>query len=196
MRQDLERMALMSREIRSRVNITPQDVERAWKEDPAYRTPEKIEVGDIFIPIGTGRDARERSRATADEAYEAARRNFAKAARKYSAGPNAQEGGILGTFVRDELAGGFVEALEKLEPGDVAPPFEADGAFHVVKLVRVVPSVPVPLDEVRGAIEDRLYSETLEARFNRWIDEDLRKRHHVTVQLQDIQALVAEENRS
>jgi len=192
MRQELQRMALINREIRSRVNVTPEEVDRAWREDPRYLTPEKMEIGDIYIPVsGSGPEAHDTARARAEAAYEAARKNFGKAARKYSQGPNADEGGILGTFRHGEMAASFAQAVEGLKPGEVAPPFEADGAFHILKLVRVVAPERVPLGEVKKDIEDELYSQNLETRFHRWVEEDLRKRHHVTVQLDDLDKLEA-----
>ena len=192
MRQELQRMALINREIRARVNVTPEEIERAWREDPQYGTPEKMEIGDIYIPIsGSSSEARDAARARADEAYEAARKNFAKAAKKYSEGPNAEDGGVLGTFSRGEMAASFAKAIEGLEPGGVSPPFESDGAFHIVKVVQVVEPDRLPLDEVRKAIEEQLYSQSLETRFRRWVDEDLRKRHHVTMQLDDLDKLEA-----
>jgi peptidyl-prolyl cis-trans isomerase SurA len=190
MRQELQRMALINREIRSRVNVTPEEVERAWREDPRYGTPEKLEIGDIYIPVsGSSQEAQDAARAKANEAYQAARKNFSKAAKKFSAGPNAADGGILGTFSRGEMAAKFAKAIEGLDPGDVSTPFEADGAFHIVTVVRVVKPGRLPFDQVRKDIEDQLYSQSLETRFRRWVDEDLRKRHTVTVQLDDLDKL-------
>ena len=45
----------------------------------------------------------------------------------------------------------------------------------------------------RKKIEDQLYNETMEARFRRWVDEDLLKRHHVTKQLEQLDELLAED---
>ena len=37
-----------------------------------------------------------------------------------------------------------------------------------------------------------LYNQNVEARFRRWVDEDLVKRHHVTMQLEQLDELLAE----
>jgi peptidyl-prolyl cis-trans isomerase SurA len=189
-RQELQRMALLNREIRARVNVTPEEVERTWREDPQYSTPERMEIGHIYIPVGSSPDAHSAARARADEAHQAARKNFGKAAKNYSEGPHADEGGILGAFTASEMAASFAQAVAGLDAGDVSAPFEADGAFHILKVVRVVPAEPKPLEDVRKDIEDRLYAENLDTRFRRWIDEDLRKRHHVTVQYRDLDSLL------
>jgi peptidyl-prolyl cis-trans isomerase SurA len=188
MRQEVQRMALINREVRARVNVTPEEIERAWNEDSNYMMPERVEIGHIYVPVSDG-DV-DGARAHARAAYEAARGNFSKAAAQYSSGPNADEGGILGTFRRDEMSPAFARAVANLGEGGVSEPFEDEGAFHILKVVRVVEPERVPLDQVRKDLEDRLYNETLEARFRRWVQEDLRKRHHITMQLEDLRELL------
>ena len=189
MRSELQRITLINREIRSRVNVTPEEVERAWKEDPQYMQPEKLEIGHIYMPIGHDVSSDE-ARARAQVALDAARKNFGKAAAEYSEGPNAKDGGVLGTFTKDEMAPSFQKAVSNLKPGGVSDVFEDDGAFHIVKLIRVVQPERVPFEKVKGDLEDKIYNENLEARFKRWVEEDLRKRHHITMQLDGLDTLV------
>jgi peptidyl-prolyl cis-trans isomerase SurA len=189
MRQEVQRITLINREIRARVNVTPEEVERAWKEDPKYMQPERLEIGHIYMPVGEGADASE-ARARAQLALELARKNFDKAAAEYSEGPNAKDGGVLGTFKRDEMAESFQRAVQGLEPGDVSDVFEDAGAFHIVKVIRTVEPERIPFDKVRHDLEEKIYSATLEARFKRWVDEDLRKRHHITMQLDGLDDLL------
>jgi peptidyl-prolyl cis-trans isomerase SurA len=189
MRQEVQRLALINREVRARVNVTPEEVERTWREDSQYVMPERIELGHIYVPVAEGGDV-ETARARAQQAFEVARKNFGKAAAEFSQGPNADEGGILGTFRADEMSPMFQRAVAGLKPGEVSQPFEDEGAFHIVKVVRVVEPERVPLDQVRAQLEEKLYDETLETRFRRWIQEDLRKRHHITTQLEDLDELV------
>jgi len=190
MRQEVQRITLVNREIRSRVSVTPEEVERTWKEDPKYMQAERIEIGHIYMPIPKDQSADE-ARARAQLALELARKNFGKAAAEYSEGPNAKDGGVLGTFTRDEMAGSFQRAVSGLKQGDVSDVFEDDGAFHIVKLIRVVAPERIPLEKVRADLEEKIYNQTLETRFKRWVDEDLRKRHHITMQLDGLDELVA-----
>ena len=198
MRQEAQRLALINREIRSRVNVTPEEVERFWKESPDFLQPERMEIGHVFIPFPERATPEqiETLRARAMEAHRAARKNFAKAAHAYSEGPNAEEGGVLGTFRRGTMAPMFERELEGMSEGDVSEPFEAEGAIHIIKLVRVVPTERVPLEKVRSSIEERLYDEALDTRFKRWVEEDLLKRHHITMQLDEIDDLIARDDRS
>ncbi len=194
MRHEVQRLALIDREIRARVSVTPEEVERYWKNDPSYMRSPTVEIAHIYIPIqGASEQAREAAKARAEEAYQAAVRNFAKAARAYSEGPNAEEGGVLGRFERGTMAPMFEEALAGLSEGEVSRPFEAGGAWHIVKLVREYEAERVPLEDVRAEIEEKLYNENLDARFQRWVEEDLRKRHHVVVMLDELESLLAEE---
>ncbi len=47
----------------------------------------------------------------------------------------------------------------------------------------------VPLEEVEEEIREKLYVEHLNERFTRWVEEDLRERHHVTVHLRRFAAM-------
>jgi parvulin-like peptidyl-prolyl isomerase len=189
MRQEVQRITLINREIRSRVNVSPEEVERAWKEDPKYMQPERIEIGHIYMPIADNMN-KDEARARAQVAHELARKNFGKAAAEYSEGPNAKDGGVLGTFTKDEMAQSFQHAVAGLDPGDVSDVFEDDGAFHIVKVIRVVEPERVPFEKVRSDLEAKIYDANLEARFKRWVDEDLKKRHHITMQLDGLDELL------
>lgn len=194
MREEVERAALINREIRTRVNVSPEEIERYWKTNPDFEMPERVEVAHIFLPLPdhpTSADAEE-LRQLAARVYKEARGSgsaFQRAAKKYSKGPSADEGGVLGVFRRGSMAPLFEKAVSKLDEGEVSEPIEARDGIHILKLVRVLPHERVPLDSVRDKIRDKLYDEQLETRFKRWIDEDLRNRHHVITLLDRVHEL-------
>jgi parvulin-like peptidyl-prolyl isomerase len=193
MRGEVQRLALVNREIRSRVNVTPEEVKRYWKESDEYLTPEQIEVADIYMPFSHDLSPAERElvERRVHEAYEKARKDgFGKAAKLYSSGPTADDGGILGTFKRGTMALPFERVVAKLDEGDVSKPFQVDNAYHILKLVRVVPRSRRPYEEVEGEIREKLYSDHLEERFTRWTQDDLRKRYHVTLHYDHVAAFL------
>jgi parvulin-like peptidyl-prolyl isomerase len=189
MREEVKKFALINREIRARVNVTPEEVKRYWEDNPQYVREDSVEIGHIYIGFPPRADAavRAKVRGLADEAREAARRDgFEEAARRYSGGPTAADGGVLGIFGRGQMAPAFASVVEDLDEGEISDPFEAGGAMHILKLIKEYPPGRVPFEDVSERIRAKLYEQALDTRFKRWVDEDLRKRHHIRVLLEDL----------
>ena len=183
--KDIERAILVNREIGSRVNVTPQDIERYYKEHAAdYAKPEQVRVRHIFLPLSLGASAAEeqevmkqiediRKRALAGE-------DFATLADTYSRGPGAGQGGDLGYFKKGQMAKEIEEAAFALKPGDVSQPFRTSAGVHLLKVEEHTTTGQQKLDEqATEEIKRKLYSEALRQRYERWFQEDLRFRHHI-----------------
>jgi len=190
MREEVQRLSLINMLIRARVNVTPEEVERAWKSDPAFMQSEKLELAEIFLPLPADPEAAAAVRLQAVEVEREARRNFADAARKYSKGPGAAEGGQLGEFERGTMAAHFEKATAGLGKGDISQPIEGAGGLHIVKVSAIHSKGRQPLEEVSKQIHDKLYEKRLEERYRKWVTEDLRAEHRVEILLDDL-ALVA-----
>ena len=187
MRFEVEKLALINREIRSRVHVTDEEVERYWMESAEYDRPPGIEVSQIYIPLPADGDPDANAavqQAAADAFKMIGESGFAKAAKTYSQGPTAADGGRLGSFERGTLAPAFEERLAGLKPGEFTQPFEEAGGLHILRLDRVSGTGRPELDdELREEIREKLYDDLLDERLKRWVDEDLKKLHHVTVRL-------------
>lgn len=195
MRFEVQKLALINREIRARVHVTDEEVERYWKESGGSLEPEGVEVSQIFVPLPL-----DGNRAQVELAVERAKAaataidtdGFERAAKTYSFGPTADEGGSLGTFEQGQLAPEFERQLARLEVGDHTEVFEASGGLHILRLDRVIASGDRKdlTDERREQIRNRLYDDMLDVRLQRWLREDLRKKHHVNLRLDRIGKLV------
>jgi peptidyl-prolyl cis-trans isomerase SurA len=189
----VNRIQLVNLLIRSRVNVPEEEVRRAWESDPQYMESEKLEVGAIFLP-GAGKDSAKLAE-EAKQVQKEAKRNFESAAKKYSKGPGASEGGHLGEFKRGTMAPYFETALKGLGIGDVSEPVEGGGGLYIVKLIGIKSSGRRPFEEVKGPLSDKLYEKRLQERFQKWATEDLRKEHHVDVMVDKL-ALIAADHAS
>ncbi|TMA69059.1 MAG: hypothetical protein E6J68_02300 [Deltaproteobacteria bacterium] len=181
---EIEKSQLVNREIRQRVNVSPQEIERYYKAHLAdYATSERVRVRDIFFSVGSGADEAEIAhvRAKAEEVRQLARdgRDFASLARQFSEGPGAEKGGEIGTFARGQMEQALEDAAFRLKPGEVSEPVQTVAGFHLLRAEEEIAAGHKSLDEVRDTIRDALYNEALEARFQQWLSRDLRERHHV-----------------
>lgn len=185
---DIERANLVNREIRARVNVSPEEIERYYEahRDEYARAP-RVHVRLISLlappdaPAAERESVRERAAAVRAEAADGA--NFAKLAEEHSEGPAAAEGGDLGEMSRGEMQPAFDEVAFTLEPGKVSEVIETDTGFHVLKVEKRVGDTHTPLADVSDEIRERLYREAMEDRYDRWFKKDLRERHHVEIML-------------
>jgi parvulin-like peptidyl-prolyl isomerase len=197
MRFEVEKLALINREIRSRVHVTDEEVERYWRESAEYDRPGGMEVSQIFIALPADGDPAGVATAqqAIQEAYQAiGESGFSRVAKSYSQGPTAAEGGRLGSFEKGTLAPAFEDQLATLKPGEHTQPFEESGGFHILRLDRVSSEGEEGRseldDELREEIREKLYDDLLDERLQRWVDEDLKKLHHVTVRINRLDELM------
>jgi parvulin-like peptidyl-prolyl isomerase len=82
--------------------------------------------------------------------------DFAELARKHSANPSSQQGGLLPAIGEGELgvpAAISSAALSMTEPGQVAGPVAVGSTYHILKLDKVIAARDVKYEDVRDKIE-------------------------------------------
>jgi len=187
-RTDIERAALINKEIRNKVNVSPEEVERYYKEHLTdYGTPEKAHVRllSLLVPSDATPEQKAAIRAQADALRKeaASGKDFAKLAQEHSQGPGAAGGGDIGEVARGQMQGEFEKAAFALKPGEVSEVIETASGYHILKLEQRSGEAHQPLAEVQDDIREKLYRETMEARYDRWLKDDLRAKYHVEILL-------------
>jgi peptidyl-prolyl cis-trans isomerase SurA len=185
-KNEIEKAQLVNREIRQRVNVSPEEIRR-WYDGHAddYATAERVKVRDIFFSVEDATDdagvEHVREKAAEVRALAAGGRDFGALAKQFSEGPGAEKGGELGTFARGDMDAELEQAAFALEPGKVSEPIRTASGFHVIRVDERIAAGRRPLEEVKDEIRESLYNEALEQRFQNWLSRDLRERHHVEV---------------
>jgi len=181
-RAEVQRQRLIAREIRGKVNISPEEIERYYQANlEEYARPAQVRVAQIIflLPPDASPAAVDAAKAKADEVYAKTRRgDFAELAEQYSDDGGA-DGGMLGWFKPGELVDSLDEAVQGLKVGEVSAPVRGPQGFHLLKVVERQTDSYQPLEEHADEIKEKLYAAALESRYERWIGEELRKRHHV-----------------
>lgn len=188
-RAEIEKNEIINSQVRKKVNITSEDVERYYRLNPKkFTAQERVRLRHILLSLP--RDASpEREREVTRRALEIrsqaiAGADFAKLAQEYSEGAGAAEGGDIGWINRGSLLKEIEEiAFNKLSMGEISQPLRTSLGIHLVKLEAREAGRLLPLTEVQGKIREELYAKALDERFQKWLKGDLRKRHRVDVKL-------------
>ena len=185
-REELERDQLVGREIRGKVSVTPEEVERYYQAHLSeYSTPERVQVAHIVFRLESDAPADKVAAITAraQDLYQRIKKgaDFAEMAKQYSEDPSGQNGGDLGWFKPGELLDSLEQAAARLKVGEVSEPVRSKVGLHLLKLEGREGAAHRNLDELSDQIKQQLYNAALEERFQKWLTEDLRKRHHVVL---------------
>ena len=184
LREEIQKAQLMNREIRGKVNVTPEEVQRYYEAHISeYSTPARLQVAHILFHLQPDAPADKVAAVTAkaQEVYGRLKKgaDFVETAKQYSEDPTGQNGGDLGWFKQGELLDTLEKAAEKLKVGEVSEPVRTKIGLHIVKLEAREGESHQKLDELAERIKEQLYNAALEERFQKWLTEDLRKHHHV-----------------
>jgi peptidyl-prolyl cis-trans isomerase SurA len=186
---EMEKSEIIDRQVRRRINITDEDVERYYKANiKNYRSNERARIRHILFSLPEKAPAEQVQSVTekAQGIYQRiqAGEDFAKLASEFSDGAGRAAGGEIGWVVRGTLIPGLEQvAFEKLAVGQVSEPFRTAMGIHIVKLEARESGTPAPLASVAPKIKEELVNKALEERFARWLKTDMRRKHRVDIKI-------------
>jgi peptidyl-prolyl cis-trans isomerase SurA len=186
---EMEKAEVLDRQVKRKVNITDEDVERYYKlNSKNYRANERARIRHILLslPEKAPVDQVNAVSAKAKELYKriVAGEDFAALAREYSEGAGRADGGDIGWVNKGTLIAGLEDvAFEKLSPGQVSEPFRTSMGMHIVKLEAREAGRVLPLSTVAAKIKQELLAKAMEERFAKWLKSDLRRKHRVDVKV-------------
>ena len=186
---EMEKSEIIDRQVKRKVTITDEDVERYYKANPnKYRSDARARIRHILLtlPERAAPDRVQAVMAEGKELYERikAGEDFATLAKEYSQGAGQADGGDIGWIKRGTLIPGLEEvAFEKLQVGQVSEPFRTSMGVHIVKLEAREAGNVLPLATVAPRIKEELLNKALQERFAKWMKTDLRRKHRVDIKI-------------
>jgi len=188
MKFELERLRLMSQEVKAKIQVSEREMREYYaansaqfSEEPTYR------ARHIFLKINKNASNAEIKKImakAADVMAEAKSNNdFAALAKKYSDDPGAAtEGGDLGTFKKGDMLPEIEDAVITMKPGEISELVTTPAGFHIIKLEEKNPGKLKSFDSVAASINDLLYRKKSEERFKQWAEE-LRKTAAIDIKM-------------
>ena len=179
LKEQLERLRLMSQEVRSKIQVGEQEVRDYYDANRAkFGAVEQFRARHIFFKVDKKGGAAELARVEAVAAgvlkEVRAGKDFAEMAKAHSDDPAAaKDGGDLGTFKKADMLPEIGDSVAAMKPGEVSELVLSQAGLHIIKLEERTLSSGKPFSEVKNDIEELLYKKKADERFAQWV-KDLR----------------------
>jgi peptidyl-prolyl cis-trans isomerase SurA len=183
---------VISREVGGKIKISDDEVNRFYDLNKAqFEGPEQVQIAEVLIAFPKD----DKGATKEDPASEALTQKkaedvladvkkgtkFSDAAKKYSDGPTAQDGGDLGLFKRGMLAKNLEElTFDKMKNGDVSDVIRTKQGFIILKLILHQSSGTPPVKEVEPQIQEAIYLQKLQPALRDYLTK-LREESYIDV---------------
>lgn len=162
---------LISREIRSRVSVSPAEVTQYYEQHrEEFITPPAVQVATILVRPKDSLDIARCHKLAQDLHRQIlAGADFYELAKRHSDGFNAQMGGRMGILEKGQSRKEIDEVLFKLKTGEVSPVIKTAAGFHVFLIESGRPSRQAELAEVQADILYKLRNDRASVRYKEWM---------------------------
>ena len=186
LRKQILRFKLIGREVRSKVEVSNQDLLDYFREHiDDYREAPYMRISRITFPVPAAANTARKAKVMA--AAEAARKRLLAGEAldqvlKEDAAAGA-EGGDMGIFKEGELAPVFDKAIRDLQQGQVSTVVTGPGGnYYLFKVDVRKPGTIRKFDTVKGDIEQILLKQKREERFQEWA-KSLKKEAYIDIRM-------------
>ena len=160
-------------EIKTRVTVLPSEIteyyeahREQFKQGEKYRVRHilvkadntvafvlsKIEIRNVYNKLVKGKD-------------------FSELARKYSEGPNKDQGGDMGYIGPGEMLDELDTAIFKLKPGEYSDIIKTNIGYHIVKVEDIAHSGYLSLEQVQKNIKAFIFQRKFQKKLTEWLAE-------------------------
>ena len=186
-RDQLMRMKLIRRDIKSRVAVTDEEIGeyyRKHRED--YEGKESVRIKQILLILPKEEDPAVKEKLLADaEAIHKRLMNgepFEQLSAKYSRGPEAASGGDVGYIEKGIIHSEVEDAAFSLPLNQISSVIESSVGFHIIQVIDRRGAGLKAIESVREEIREKIDREKMEKKYGEWLEE-LRKKSHIEIKL-------------
>lgn len=169
-RNNLITQKVISQEVGSKIQITQEEAHQFYQDhQKEMATPEQIRLSEILVSTqsqdaqGTPVDAAVAEK-KAQELREEIRKglSFEEAAKKYSSGGSAEQGGDLGYFERGKLAKELEDKTFSMQVNEVSDVIRTKQGFILLKVTEHPPAGVPAYKDVEPKIQEAIYFQKLQ----------------------------------
>lgn len=184
-KEKMLRARLVNREVKSKIVITDEDIKSYYDaHGDKYGVHTKYELRHILIrvPSTADSDAKKDALARISRIYDALQKgeSFEKLAREYSEAPSAARNGYIGVLDLSILSEQIKQVLSDLEAKQHTKVVDTEQGYQIFYVESFIQTGGRGIEEVRSEIQEKLFADVVDRKFNEWIKE-LRQRSHIQI---------------
>jgi peptidyl-prolyl cis-trans isomerase SurA len=129
---------IVSKEVRSKVEVSSDDVEKYYKEnkDQLPRKPSEVELAHFLArPVDASVEAAAKDKIEKARARLVGGEKFEDVASQVSDDPSRGRGGLLGWFQKGDLDPAFEAAADSLQIGELSGPVRSSFGYHLIEVL-------------------------------------------------------------
>ena len=184
-KEQILRTKLVNREVKSKIVITKEDVKAYYEShQDEYAGEKKYYLYNIFVKLSPEAGTSEREDALRQIQGAIARLNqglsFEDLVDQLKDSSSRVQGTDLGLYRLEELSKQLQGAVVKLKAGEFSEVLDTDFGPQIIYVQKIQQTPTKSLDEIESEIEEILYNELVDNRYQDWLDE-LRKRSLIKI---------------
>jgi len=178
------RKKVLNNVMKEKIEINESDLkDYFWTNILEFRRPKKVNARQIVL------NDEEKAKEVIGYAREG--RDFAELAKKYSTTSEAEAGGDLGYFSKNELPLFIIDVVFNLKKGQISGLVKSPYGWHIFKCEDVVEAKTPKFEEVKDEVYRKYFEQKKDEYIETWL-EDLRKDSKINIYYDNVKLLVQE----
>ena len=175
------RTKLVNREVKSKIVITEADIKSYYdSHQEKYAGDKKYYIWNLFIKAsGVDKDEAHREIKAVENRLKQGT-PFKTVVQDLAESSAAVQGTDLGLYRIDELSAELQDVVVKLKADEFSEILETSFGFQIIYVQNIEDTPAKPIEEVEAEIQELLYNEFVDDRYQVWLEE-LRARSHIRI---------------
>ena len=179
------RAKLVNREVKAKIVITKDDIKKYYEDHPEKYTGEKkYYLWNLYtkVPSGSGDLEWNNARNQMENMLTRLKQgqSFISLVEESKRSQSIVQGMDLGLYSPADLAEQLRQVVEKMSPGDYSAVLETNFGYQIVYVQKIEASKAKTLEAVQEEIEQILFKETVDNKYQEWL-EQLRAKSHIRI---------------
>ncbi len=177
LREQLEKLKLVSMEVRSKIQVGETEMREYYQANAAkYAEEDTFHARHIYFRVNeksTPAEIKQTMKTALMVLAEAkSGKDFVELAKTYSQDPAARtDGGDMGRFKKGDMLPELEKTIMAMKPGEISELVSTPVGLHIIKLEERVSGKMKPFASVKTEIENEIYRKKSEERFSQWAKE-------------------------
>jgi len=183
--EQILRTKLVNREVKSKIVITKEDIKKYYdSHQEKYAGERKYHLWNMYIKVssGSGSVARNNARNQIQAILAKLKQgqSFESLVNELKNSSSAVQGIDLGLYRLEEVSEQLREVVKNMAAGEFSGVLDTNFGYQILYVQQIENSQPKPLDAVESEIEELLYNELVDRKYQEWL-EGLRAKSHIRI---------------